>query len=214
MNDKSYLVYFLNSMKEELEFEDSTDFKNKIESNFNFKFKIQKFVFFLAKCFGWNNSYSYNLYIHDPYSPILADDYYSEDLFNYDHLPIIDFDFSSLKRFIKGKSDDYLESASIILFYKKVGRNFSLDFIVKKLADIKPYLSNVIIKESFHDVEGLNLAGNKVSVNISDAVLNNIETNLNEKITSNIKLFENFKTNYNSVFVLGALDYFKRRKIE
>ena len=46
MNDKNYLVYFLNSMKEELEFEDFTDFKNKIESNFNFKLKIQKFVFF------------------------------------------------------------------------------------------------------------------------------------------------------------------------
>lgn len=46
MNEKNYLVYFLNSMKEELEFEDSEDFKSKVESNLNFKIRIQKFVFF------------------------------------------------------------------------------------------------------------------------------------------------------------------------
>ena len=63
MNEKNYLVYFLNSMKEELEFEDSEDFKSKVQSNLNFKNRIQKFVF-LAKYFGWNNSYSYNLYRH------------------------------------------------------------------------------------------------------------------------------------------------------
>ena len=44
MNDKNYLVYFLNSMKDELGFEDSEDFKNKVESNLAFKIKIQKFV--------------------------------------------------------------------------------------------------------------------------------------------------------------------------
>ena len=45
MNDKNYLVYFLNSMKDELGFEDPEDFKNKVESNLDFKIKMQKFVF-------------------------------------------------------------------------------------------------------------------------------------------------------------------------
>ena len=63
-------------MKEELEFKDPEDFRNKVESDLDFKFKIQKFVF-LAKYFGWNNSYLYYLYILGSYSPRLADDYYS-----------------------------------------------------------------------------------------------------------------------------------------
>ena len=70
MNNKNYLVYFLNSMKNELEFEDPEDFKNKVESDLDFKIRIQKFVF-LAKYFGWNNSYSYNFYRYGPYSVFL-----------------------------------------------------------------------------------------------------------------------------------------------
>ena len=38
-------------MKDELGFEDSEDFKNKVESDLDFKIRIQKFVF-LAKYFG------------------------------------------------------------------------------------------------------------------------------------------------------------------
>ena len=55
------LAFFLNLFKEELRFEDADDFNNKIRLDFNFRFKIQKFVF-LAKYFGWNNSYVFNLH--------------------------------------------------------------------------------------------------------------------------------------------------------
>ena len=135
MNDKNYLVYFLNSMKDELGFENPEDFKNKVESNLDFKIKMQKFVF-LAKYFGWDNSYSYNIYIHGPYSPVLADDYYSNDLFEYTPLKISDFDFDSLKSFIKGKTIKYLESATTILLYKNFNGNISLDTAIEKLGDI------------------------------------------------------------------------------
>ena len=145
MNNKNYLVYFLNSMKNELEFEDSEDFKNKVESDLDFKIRIQKFVF-LAKYFGWNNSYSYNLYRHGPYSPVLTTDYYSNDLFEYTPLEISDLDLDSLKSFIRNKSIDYLESATTILLYKQFLGNISLESAIEKLGEIKSHISSEIVE--------------------------------------------------------------------
>ena len=208
MNNKNYLVYFLNSMKEELEFKDPEDFRNKVESDLDFKFKIQKFVF-LAKYFGWNNSYLYNLYIHGPYSPRLADDYYSEDIFNYAPFKISNFNFDSFRNFIRGKSKDYLESASTILLLKKFKNDFSLEFAIEKLSNIKPHISSEIVEKTFNDVCEFQLTRNPNSNTISNVVLNDVKNNLNKKIIINIKLFENFENNYNRVFILGSLDYLR-----
>lgn len=209
MNNKNYLVYFLNSMKDELGFEDSKDFKNKVEStDLNFRIKVQKFVF-LAKYFGWDNSYSYNLYVHGPYSPSLSDDYYSNDLFKCTPLEISGFKLGSFKEFINGKSINYLESASTILFYKNCNKTITSDYAIKKLADIKPYISSKTVKETYSDVKGFELTKKAVSNNIQNVVLKDIKNNLNEKINKNIKLFENFENNYNTVFILGSLDYLR-----
>lgn len=208
MNDKNYLVYFLNSMKEELEFEDPEDFKSKVESDLNFKIRIQKFVF-LAKYFGWNNSYSYNLYRHGPYSPVLTQDYYSNDLFDYVPLEISDLDFNSLKSFIFGKSIDYLESATTILLYKNFNGNISLDAAIKKLGEIKSHISPQIVEETYYDVKDFKLSSKPVFGRIKRVVLKDVKNNLNNKIIKNIRLFENFKINYNQVFILGSLDYLR-----
>lgn len=180
MNEKNYLVYFLNSMKEELEFEDSEDFKSKVESNLNFKIRIQKFVF-LAKYFGWNNSYSYNLYRHGPYSPVLTENYYSNDLFDYTPLKISDLDFNLLKSFIKGKSIEYLESATTILLYKNFNENISLDTAIEKLGEIKTYISTQIVEKSYHDVKDFKLSSKPVSRRIKRVVLKDVKNNLNKK---------------------------------
>ena len=73
MNNKNHLSYFLNAMKEELNFKDSEDFKSKVhlKNNLEFRIKIQKFVF-LAKYFGWDNTYSYNMYHHGPCQSLLC----------------------------------------------------------------------------------------------------------------------------------------------
>lgn len=208
MNNKNYLVYFLNSMKNELEFEDSEDFKNKVESDLDFKIRIQKFVF-LAKYFGWNNSYSYNLYRHGPYSPVLTGDYYSNDLFEYTPLEISDLDLDSLKSFIRNKSIDYLESATTILLYKQFLGNISLDSAIEKLGEIKSHISSEIVEESYYDVKDFKLANKPVSRKVRRVVLQNVKNNLNNKIIKNITLFENFEINYNRVFILGSLDYLR-----
>ena len=44
MNNKNHLSYFLNSMKDELDFSDAEDFKDKVhlKENLGFRIKIQK----------------------------------------------------------------------------------------------------------------------------------------------------------------------------
>ena len=208
MNNKNYLVYFLNSMKDELGFEDPEDFKSKVESNLNFKIRIQKFVF-LAKYYGWNNTYSYNLYRHGPYSPVLTDDYYSNDLFEYTPLEIHDLDFNSLKNFIMDKSIDYLESATTILLYKQFLGNISLDTAIEKLGEIKSHIPSEIVRKSYYDVKDFKLTQKPVSRKVRRVVLKDVKNNLNNKIIKNINLFENFEINYNKVFILGSLDYLR-----
>ncbi len=205
---KRELVYFLNLLKDDLGFENADDFKNKIKSEFDFRFKIQKFVF-LAKYFGWNNSYKYNLYRNGPYAPVLTEDYYSEDIFGFDSYNIDNFNLSSFKEFIKDKDKYYLEAASTILLYKKFIPNFTVDDAILKLSQIKPYISCQIVKNAFFDVDGLNLSKKQISNNANSEILNDIKNNLNSKISYNIERFENFDINYNRVLILGSLDYLR-----
>ena len=85
MSTIGHFVYFINLVKDSLSFSDAEDFANKIRNDFNFRLKVQKFVY-IAKYFGWNHSYKYILYIRGPYSSALVDEYYSEDILNYSPL--------------------------------------------------------------------------------------------------------------------------------
>ena len=206
MINKNYLVYFLNSLKEELNFKDGDDFFNKIHSDFNFRFKVQKFVYF-AKYFGWSNSYNYNIYYHGPYSPELTIDYYSANLFEQPSSVIYGFQLDSFKHFIENKSRKYLEAASTILYFKSSQPNFSINEAIKKLGEIKPHISSSMVESAYKGVQDLKLIHNPVYYN--QYVLDDIKSNLNKKILDTIKLFENFEINYNKVFISGSLDYLR-----
>ena len=210
MNNKNHLNYFLNNMKEELDFKDAEDFNNKVhlKNNLEFRIRLQKFVF-LAKYFGWNNSYNYNMYRHGPYSPALSDDYHSSDVFENSPLEIQNFNMDSFKNFVANKSTDYLEAASTILYYKKFKRNFTIKDAINELNRIKPYISSNIVENAYIDVNGFKLSDKQVSRNLPKFVLENVKTNLNSKILDNMKLFGHFDINYNQVFVLGSLDYLR-----
>lgn len=200
------LAFFLNLLKSELGFEDADDFKSKIRLDFNLRFKIQKFVF-LAKYFGWNNSYVYNLHRNGPYAPALTEDYYSKDIFKWGFSEIDNFRYNSFKEFIMNKSNDYLEAASTILLYKEFNQNLSLNDAAVKLSQIKPHISSQTVNEAFWDVEGLTLT--KKQNQIQTPALKDFKNALNNKIINDIRLFENFEINYNRVFVLGSLDYLR-----
>ena len=210
MNNKNHLSYFLNSMKDELDFSDAEDFKDKVhlKENLGFRIKIQKFVY-LAKYFGWENSYSYNMYHHGPYSPALADDYHSSEVFENYPLQIQNFNLNSFKKFVANKSTDYLEAASTILYYKKFKPNFTVNDAINNLNRIKPHISSNIVENAYCDVKDFKLSEKLISKKLPEFVLKNVKTNLNNKISDYIKLFEDFDVSYNRVFILGSLDYLR-----
>ena len=91
MSTIGHFVYFINCVKDSLSFSDAEEFTAKIRNDFNFRLKVQKFVY-ISKYFGWNHSYKYILYIRGPYSSALADEYYNEDILKYSPLEIEGFD--------------------------------------------------------------------------------------------------------------------------
>lgn len=208
--NKNHLSYFLNAMKDELNFNDADDFKNKVhlKNNLEFRIKIQKFVF-IAKYFGWDNTYNYNMYHHGPYSPALSDDYHSLEVFENTPLQIQNFNLDSFKRFVTNKSTDYLEAASTILYYKEFNHYLTINDAINELNRIKPHIPSNIVETAYNDVKCLKLTSKQTSKNLPKFVLENIKTNLNNKILDNFRLFKQFDVNYNRVFILGSLDYLR-----
>ena len=81
-------------------------------NNFDHRIKLQKYVF-LAKEFGWNHSYHYNIYLRGPYSSKLAKDYY--DLDDATPEPIVMLDENAFVDLITRKDISWLEVATTLL---------------------------------------------------------------------------------------------------
>ena len=148
MNTIGHFLYFLNLSKETLSFRDTEDFATKIKSDFDFRIKVQKFVY-IAKYFGWNHSYQYSLYARGPYSSALADEYYDNSILEYPPLKINDFDSNSFNDFVKKKSIYYLESAATILYFFNCEKNFTLTDAISKLNIIKPHIDSEVVENAY-----------------------------------------------------------------
>ena len=207
MENQANLIYFLNSLKGELGFENLIDFENKIENNFHFRFKVQKFVF-LAKYFGWNNSYTFTLYPRGPYSSALAEDYYS-NTFKHLKSDAPDFKKDSFKEFVEGMSEYDLEATSTILFYKNFSDDFSLNDAITILNEIKPHIGRSIVEKSYYDVSNMAAVENLISPEISPGLLKDIRSGLLHKIIRFISIFDKFEGSYNSRYLVLSLNYLK-----
>ena len=209
MKDKFHLLYFLNTQKDNLGFVDELDFIDKIRNSFDFRFKVQKYVF-ISKYFGWNHHYNYNLYINGPYSTALANDYYAHDIFKNDPLKITAFDLNSFNEFIFEKNNFYLEATSTILFEELS----SLDEAVDRLNELKPYITKDIVKKSFEDIAKNNLTQDNYIIEPISESINETKDQLKNKIKSHIEYFRDFGRCNNSIIVAGCLDYLRIVLIE
>ena len=111
MTEKDRLVKlaaFRNQMEEEL----GWSFDNE---EFSDRLKMQKFVY-LGESFGYDSGYNYNIYIHGPYSPELAEDYYKEEFEaeNSRNIALDEFEADRFKRLVDGKDEEWLEYAATI----------------------------------------------------------------------------------------------------
>lgn len=115
MSNTSYpatLSSFLSLLEENMRWEFDLD-------NFDDRLRLQKYVH-LAEGFGFDNPYSYGMYLHGPYSPDLAQDYYSE-LPSSDpgHESLSGFQAEKFIQFIQGRETRWLEVAATIRAHTK-----------------------------------------------------------------------------------------------
>jgi len=115
---------------------------------FNHRLKLQKYVF-LARRYDFNLGYVFSLYIHGPYSPELADDYYELSKESVTSIPVtLDRNFFSL---IKRKSEWWLELAATIIHMKERYLDINEEEIKFLVKNSKPFATDEeidkIIKE-------------------------------------------------------------------
>lgn len=118
---------------------------------FEDRLKLQKLVY-IAKFYGIDLGYHFNEYLRGPYSPELADDYYtlSEKLNDFKEITV-SFEndkFEEFAKFISNKSVDSLEGiATGLIFLPSLKRSIKDKKILKeKIATLirsrKPFLAN------------------------------------------------------------------------
>ncbi|GBE57040.1 hypothetical protein BMS3Bbin16_01255 [archaeon BMS3Bbin16] len=136
---KKKLAGFVEALKEA----SVLDFK---VSYFNNRLKLQKLVY-LADAYyriklGYGNSY--NMYIHGPYSPNLAEDYYKIDIITPAETVNLTDEFT---RLVKGKSEEWLELAATALMIRKRYPEIDENHVIKLVRSGKPWAEEEVLKD-------------------------------------------------------------------
>lgn len=152
------LKAFISFLKERIGFDFDVE-------NFNHRIALQKYVF-IAKQLGWDNTYSYNIYVRGPYSPDLANDYYALckiEIGDIDYkkvLPSLDADRSS--KILCDKGVAWLEvAATIESVYlgnrHRMNKKDAALFALERTKELKSGYSPVFIKDAFDTLMKTNL---------------------------------------------------------
>jgi len=206
MNETNNLVYFLNSIKNLLPFDDENDFVKKIKENKDFRIKVQKFVY-VSKFFGWENSYIFTLNINGPYSINLAENYNNERLFEENSNEIPSFDLKNFKDFVSDKSNDFLEAASTLLYvFKNIRNSFNRNNCMDLLNDLKPHIEEDVKLNAYDEIEKFMLM-DKINTSVSVNEINSKKLILHKEIHEIQETVEPFEICRNHTLILGSLEY-------
>jgi uncharacterized protein YwgA len=134
--------------------------------NFEHRLMLQKYVF-ISKFLGLNLGYLYSMYLRGPYSPALADDYYtfagSYPLFKGDYAKELrGFNTKKFLKVIEGKDAKWLEIAATILsVYDRYRKKFYGDELIEKVistsCDIKSATDVKKIHRVFEELKSVEL---------------------------------------------------------
>lgn len=126
------------------------DFDFDVE-NLEDKIKLQKFVY-ISDFFGFDHDYRYNKYIWGPYSPKLADDYYSMDESDIpeDYSSVLDsFDYKGFLGFVGGKDARELElTATVLSVWKDYRHKFEGEELANKVIDTSADIKSKASKDT------------------------------------------------------------------
>jgi uncharacterized protein YwgA len=113
--------------------------------DFDSRLRLQKYVF-IARKFGLNLGYNFSMYIRGPYSPDLADDYYSLPS---ETEPLPEFDKEGFLNLVKDKDSDWLEASATILM---ICEDYDLNWAIERTAELKPWISKEKIEKVVEDL--------------------------------------------------------------
>jgi len=100
--------------------------------------------------------YSFSLYLHGPYSPSLADDYYHLD--NVTPAPLPEgFRREDFLALVKGRDEKWLEAAATILAVYEYNRNISRERLIDIVTEIKSSFSRENIEKTLEDLKSAKL---------------------------------------------------------
>ncbi|MGC8696766.1 MAG: hypothetical protein ACP5UD_10235 [Conexivisphaera sp.] len=123
-------------------------------ASFRSRLKVQKYVYF-ARFFDYDLGYEYNLYVHGPYSPELAEDYYAID---YDDLkgakPANIRDEERYISLLSGRDDTWLEIASTVMMIAERYPGIPEDELVDLTLYAKPWAKEEYVREVMGELKG------------------------------------------------------------
>lgn len=137
---------------------DSDVIKQDSDEGFSNRLKLQKLVFIAQECFNLNLGFNFSIYRYGPYSPQLAN-YYFSDAFEFvpNHFRIPEeFDKERFLSIVNGKEDEWFEVAATLIDTKKY---YPQSEVVQAVSNIKPRYSNEYIKSVYDYLELNNLMG-------------------------------------------------------
>jgi len=142
--------------------ENRLGYKFKVEEEFDKRFRLQKYVF-LARFFGLDLGYDFDLYMHGPYSPDLAKDYYELSRWKVRpegaELPH-NFKAEEYVKLLFKKDDEWLEAAATVLDVwnnNKSKPGFDISKLIHHVSTIKPHISVDKIKSVIKDLVDFDL---------------------------------------------------------
>jgi uncharacterized protein YwgA len=129
---------------------------------FDHRIMLQKYMF-LVQLLDWGGKpYYYNIYMHGPYSPELAKDYYNLGTYQIGngrykaHLPI--FNQTKFIQVVQGKGVDWLEiGATLLSLYNnnvhRMTRAELVPFVFERAKEIKSNFDDRYIANIFYELE-------------------------------------------------------------
>ncbi len=129
-----------------------------IKKNLSSRFYVQKYVY-LAKHFGLDLGYNYNLYVKGPYSSDLALDYYSDNFQTTVDVKNIfpGFRQEEYLKLVSGKTEHWLELGTTLIFFNVRNPGKSLEDYVEFTKLAKPWASESTIMVIATELRGLGL---------------------------------------------------------
>ena len=129
------------------------------DEHFNNRLRIQKYVY-LAKYFGLNLGYNFDMYLHGPYSSNLTSSYYSIARSNNINLQSIEgnldgnFRENEFFNYVGNKDKEWLEIASTLL---ELSNHYSdKECLINKTVNAKPHISREKINNITRELEESN----------------------------------------------------------